>query len=166
MDPNRLPADWAWKVTRPSGHGFEDNLVDYAAALRDRRSILLEESPGVALRRRKQPWHRAAPYASGATYPPFANDIPFGLWIFSLTPDDEERSGRTWGQTIWFRVPAWWALGPQGRTAAALLTRLEKLTREKPSPCAAPTTTHGRPTAKTQPGTRHKTSPRTPTRPH
>ncbi|MEU2026691.1 hypothetical protein ABZ565_31725 [Streptomyces sp. NPDC016469] len=25
-------------------------------------------------------------------------------------------------------VPAWWALGPQGRTAAALLTRLEKLT--------------------------------------
>ncbi|MFF2306132.1 hypothetical protein ACFVVP_26995 [Streptomyces sp. NPDC058128] len=25
-------------------------------------------------------------------------------------------------------VPAWWALGPQGRTAAALLTQLEKLT--------------------------------------
>ncbi|GAA0700329.1 hypothetical protein GCM10009548_86570 [Streptomyces malaysiensis subsp. malaysiensis] len=131
VDPNRLPADWGWKVTRPSGHGFEDDLADYAAALRDRRSILLEESPGVALRHRKQPWHRAAPYASGATYLPFANDIPFGLWVFSLTPGGEERSGQTWGQTIWFRVPAWWALGPKGRTAAALLARLEKLTREE-----------------------------------
>jgi hypothetical protein len=68
----------------------------------------------VPLRRRKQPWHLAA---------------PFGLWIFSLAPnDDEERSGRTWSQKIWFRVPAWWMLGPQGRTAAALLARLEKLT--------------------------------------
>ncbi|MGX1760384.1 hypothetical protein ACWIG5_26295 [Streptomyces lydicus] len=119
-------------MTRPSGRGFGDDLIDYAAALRDRRSIVVEESPGVALRRRKQPWHRAAPYASGATYLPFTADIPFGLWIISLTPgDDEERSGRTWGQTIWFRVPAWWALGPQGRTAAALLARLEKLTWEE-----------------------------------
>ncbi|WP_405407150.1 hypothetical protein [Streptomyces decoyicus] len=119
-------------MTRPSGLGFGDDLVDYAAALRDRRSIVVEESPGVALRRRKQPWHRAAPYASGATYLPFTTAIPFGLWIISLTPgDDEERSGRTWGQTIWFRVPAWWALGPQGRTAAALLARLEKLTWEE-----------------------------------
>ncbi|MCZ4604963.1 hypothetical protein O3S80_14675 [Streptomyces sp. Lzd4kr] len=60
---------------------------------------------------------------------PFATEIPFGLWIVSLVPnDDEERSGRTWGQRISSRVPAWWALGPQGRTAAALLARLEKLT--------------------------------------
>lgn len=70
----------------------------------------------------------------GCYLPPFhfTADIPFGLWIISLTPgDDEERSGRTWGQTIWFRVPEWWALGPQGRTAAALLARLEKLTWEE-----------------------------------
>ncbi|WP_432590485.1 hypothetical protein ABVG11_37680 [Streptomyces sp. HD1123-B1] len=132
MDPNRLPADWGWKVTRPSGRGLGDDSVDYAAAHRDRRSVPIEESPGVALRRRKQPWHRAAPYSSGASYLPFTTDIPFGLWIISLTPsNDEERSGPTWSQTIWFRVPAWWALGPQGRTAAALLARLEKLTWEE-----------------------------------
>ncbi|MCF3136902.1 hypothetical protein [Streptomyces olivochromogenes] len=53
MDPNRLPADWGWKVTRPSGRGFNDDPVDYAAALRDRRRILIEETPGVPLRRRK-----------------------------------------------------------------------------------------------------------------
>ncbi|MFD8262132.1 hypothetical protein ACFV19_25125 [Streptomyces griseoluteus] len=129
VDPNRLPAEWGWKVTRPSGRGFEDDPVDYAAALRDRSSILIEETPGVPLRRRKQPWHRAAPHASGANYLPFTTEIPFGLWIVSLVPNnDEERSGRTWGQRIWSRVPAWWALGPQGRTAAALLARLEKLT--------------------------------------
>ncbi|MFF0000751.1 hypothetical protein [Streptomyces avermitilis] len=128
MDPNHLPAGWGWKVTRPSGRGFEDDPVDYAACLRDRRSILIEETPGVPLRRRKQPWHRAAPHASGASYLPFTTEIPFGLWIMSLAPnDDQERSGRTWGQRIWSRVPAWWALGPQGRTAAALLARLEKL---------------------------------------
>ncbi|MGW2689525.1 hypothetical protein ACWC6I_40990 [Streptomyces sp. NPDC001414] len=124
-----LPADWGWKVTRPSGRGFSDDSVDYAAALRDRRDILIEESPGVPLRRRKQPWHRAAPHGSGSSYLPFITEIPFGLWVFSLTPnDDEERSGRTWNQRIWFRVPAWWALGPQGRAAAALLDRVEKLT--------------------------------------
>jgi hypothetical protein len=60
---------------------------------------------------------------------PFTTEIPFGLWIFTLAlNDDEERSERTWSQRIWFRVPAWWALGPQGRIAAALLTRLDKLT--------------------------------------
>ncbi|RSM79423.1 hypothetical protein DMH25_47270 [Streptomyces sp. WAC 01325] len=129
MDPNHLPADWGWKVTRPSGRGFEDDPVDYAACLRDGRSIPLEETPGVPLRRRKQPWHRAAPHASGADYLPFTSEVPFGLWIITLAPnDDEERSGRTWGQRIWFRVPAWWALGPQGRTAAALLARLQNLT--------------------------------------
>ncbi|MEU9979241.1 hypothetical protein [Streptomyces sp. NPDC051014] len=127
--PDRLPADWGWKVTRPSGRGFADDSVDYAAALRDCRDILIEEAPGVPLRRRKQPWHRAAPYGSGSSYLPFITEIPFGLWVFSRTPnDDEERSGRTWNQRIRLRVPAWWALGPQGRTATALLDRIEKLT--------------------------------------
>ncbi|MGV9884906.1 hypothetical protein [Streptomyces sp. NPDC003006] len=128
MDPNRLPAGWGWKVTRPSGRGFEDDPVDYAACMRDGRSILIEETPGVPLRRPKQPWHRAAPHASGANYLPFTTEIPFGLWIVSLVPNnDEERAGQTWNQHIRCRVPAWWALGPQGRTAAALLTRLDKL---------------------------------------
>ncbi|EFL04324.1 predicted protein [Streptomyces sp. SPB78] len=129
MDQRCLPADWGWKVTRPSGRGFDDDPVDYAASLRDRRTILIEEAPGIPLRRRKQPWHRAAPHASGADYLPFTTEIPFGLWIFTLVPnDDEERSGRTWSQRIWSRVPAWWALGPQGLEAAALLARLNKLT--------------------------------------
>ncbi|WP_086692999.1 hypothetical protein [Streptomyces recifensis] len=129
MDPHQLPTDWGWKVTRPSGRGFEDDPVDYAAALRHRRTVLIEETPGVPLRRRKQPWHRAAPHASSAAHLPFTSEIPFGLWIMSLVPnDDEEPSGRTWSQRIWFRVPAWWALGPQGRKAAALIARLEKLT--------------------------------------
>ncbi|MFJ5064679.1 hypothetical protein ACIP96_35355 [Streptomyces nigra] len=83
----------------PFRPGFTDDPVDYAAALRDRRRILIEEVPGVPLRRRKQPWHRAAPHSSGANYVPFATEIPFGLWIVSLVPNgDEERSGRTWGQ--------------------------------------------------------------------
>ncbi|MDF9808986.1 hypothetical protein M2436_007533 [Streptomyces sp. HB372] len=128
VDPMRLPAGWGWKVTRPSGRGFDDDPADYAASLRNRSSIPIEEAPGVLLRRRKQPWHRAAAHASGSNYLPFTTEVPFGLWIFTLVPYDEERSGRTWGQRIWFRVPAWWALGPQGRTMAALLTRLEKLT--------------------------------------
>ncbi|MFB7397697.1 hypothetical protein [Streptomyces sp. NPDC056191] len=129
VDPNCLPADWGWKVTRPSGRGFDDDPVDYGASLRDHRSILIKEAPGVPLRRRKQPWHRAAPHATGASYLPLTTETPFGLWIFTLVPsDDEERSGRTWGQAIWSRVPAWWALGPQGRTAAALIARVEKLT--------------------------------------
>lgn len=129
VDQNRLLADWGWKVTRPSGRGFDDDPVDYAASLRDHRRILIEETPSVPLRRRKQPWHRAAPHASGANYLPFTTEIPFGLWIFTLVPnDDQDRSGRTWSQRIWLRAPAWWALGPQGLTAAALLTRLEKLT--------------------------------------
>lgn len=129
VDQRCLPADWGWKVTRPSGRGFDDDPVDYAASLRDRRTILIEEAPGIPLRRRKQPWHRAAPHASGADYLPFTTEIPFGLWIFTLVPnDDEERSGRTWSQRIWSRVPAWWALGPQGLEAAALLARLNKLT--------------------------------------
>ncbi|MFE5406937.1 hypothetical protein ACFQ9Z_37785 [Streptomyces sp. NPDC056580] len=59
---------------------------------------------------------------------PFTTEIPFGLWIFSLVANDnEERSGRTWSQRKRFRAPASWALGPQGRTAAALLVRLEQL---------------------------------------
>ncbi|WP_343244121.1 hypothetical protein [Streptomyces sp. SID7958] len=129
VDPNRLLAGWGWKVTRPSGRGFDDDPVDYAACLRDGRGVLIEETPSVPLRRRKQPSPRAAPHASGADYLPFTAEVPFGLWIFTLVPgDDEERSGRTWSQKIRFRVPAWWALGPQGHTAAALLTRLNKLT--------------------------------------
>ncbi|MCF3136903.1 hypothetical protein [Streptomyces olivochromogenes] len=60
---------------------------------------------------------------------PLITEIPYGLWIVNFVPnDDEDRSGRTWSQRIWSRVPAWWALGPQGRTAAALLARLDKLT--------------------------------------
>ncbi|WP_208882802.1 hypothetical protein [Streptomyces armeniacus] len=56
-------------------------------------------------------------------------EVPFGLWIVSLLPNnDEERLGRAWSQHIRCRIPAWWALGPHGRAAAALLARLEKLT--------------------------------------
>jgi hypothetical protein len=79
--------------------GKRNEAVDYAACLHDGRSILIEETPGVPLRRRKQPWHRAAPDASGADYLPSTTEVPFGLWIITLAPnDDEERSGRTWGQ--------------------------------------------------------------------
>ncbi|GGY16134.1 hypothetical protein GCM10010358_79850 [Streptomyces minutiscleroticus] len=128
-DPGGPPTGWGWKVTRPSGRGFGDDAVDYAAALRDRRTVPVAEVPGTVLRRRKQPGHRAAPYASGTAYLPFTAEIPFGLWIFSPVPgEDEQRSGRTWSQHIWCRVPAWWALGPQGRTAAAPMVRLEQAT--------------------------------------
>ncbi|MEU6688346.1 hypothetical protein [Streptomyces sp. NPDC046832] len=113
VDPNRLPANWGWKVTRPSGHGFEDDPVDYAACLRDQRSILIEEPPGVPLRRRKQPWHRAAPQATGADYLPLTTEIPFRLWIISFFPNnDEDPAGRTWSQCIWCRVGGRWA--PKG----------------------------------------------------
>ncbi|MDT0438675.1 MULTISPECIES: hypothetical protein [Streptomyces] len=103
--------------------------MDYAALLRAGATVVVEESPGVELRRRKQPWHRAAPYAAGASYLPFTAELPFGLWVFHLVPgEDETRAGRTWHQRICFRVPAWWALGPQGRTAAALVSRVEQAT--------------------------------------
>ncbi|WP_327411378.1 hypothetical protein OG458_42560 (plasmid) [Streptomyces sp. NBC_01281] len=126
---DHLPNEWGWKITRPSGRGFADDTVDYASAFRNHRDIPIEEAPGTLLRRRKQPWHRAAPHASGSSYLPFVTDIPFALWVFSLTPnDDEERSGRTWSQRMLLKAPAWWALGPQGQTAAALLERTARLT--------------------------------------
>lgn len=124
-----LPGNWGWKLTRPSGRGLGEDAVDYAAALRDGLTVPVEESPGVLLRRRKQPWFRAAPYATGSAYLPFVTEFPFGLWVVTLVPAGEEaRAGRNWHQKIWRRVPAWWALGPQGRAAAALISRLERAT--------------------------------------
>lgn len=155
-----LPDGWGWKLTRPSGRGLGDDDVDYAAALRDGLTVPVEAEPGVLLRRRKQPWHRAAPHATGSSYLPFVTEFPFGLWIITLVPaGDEDRKGQSWHQKIWRRVPAWWGLGPQGRTAVALIARIERATWQETlamrrsydqawPPCAA----------RTAPGTRPRIS--------
>ena len=124
-----LPEGWGWKVTRPSGRGFDGDDVDYAAALRDGRVIPLEQRPGTPLRQRTHPWHKAAPFCSGGPYLPPVPALPFGLWIVTIVPGDaDERGNRTWHQKIHRKVPAWWALGPHGRTAAAVVHRLGQAT--------------------------------------
>lgn len=120
-----------FKATRPDGRDFRTGTVDYAGALASRDVVHHPASDGMV---RNEP----ATYLSISTEP--AETLIGGSWpcrLFRVEPVGGVLSGLSASPhkraVLSLRVveelPAWQALGPNGRTVAAIIDRARSLTR-------------------------------------